>query len=152
MRLAQHHGAGRRRQHLAKAKPPAKTIGGLGQILARIFALTDGVVTSADRAFDVAQQYVDQTRRTPRRPSFRRTFPAPCGHVRRRSRGESSAGRRCIAIARHLGIQDGAIVHPGRRTSRAERLRFGDNQVKRSPGGLTANNALYQEHIHHEPP
>lgn len=61
MGLAQHRGPGKTWQHRAKTKLPVETIGGLGQIAPRIFALTDGVVAPAGRAFDVAQQCIDPT-------------------------------------------------------------------------------------------
>lgn len=58
-RFAQHHRAKQSRQHLAQAKPSVETIGGFGQITARVIGLFDGMVTPVDGAFDVTQQPIN---------------------------------------------------------------------------------------------
>ncbi|UIE44548.1 hypothetical protein KOJCDNHJ_02843 [Xanthomonas citri pv. punicae] len=56
-----HHGRGKSWQHLAQAESTIKTIGRFSQVTPCVFTLRDGVIHTADGAFEVAQHHVDPT-------------------------------------------------------------------------------------------
>lgn len=58
MGLPRHRRPGQARQHLAQTKQAIEAVCGFGQMAQRIFSLTDGVVTAAYRAFDIAKHHV----------------------------------------------------------------------------------------------
>jgi len=61
-RLAGHDGSRKPWRHLAQAKTAVEAVGGFAEITAGVFGLADGVVATADRALDVAEDDIDPAR------------------------------------------------------------------------------------------